>query len=80
MPSPENVSGSHERIIEAFKLSAEQDLRQTGFLLAQIKDLRVMADYKIDSSFSHAQAAQTIATAEEIRNIAQMTEGDDSRV
>lgn len=71
MPLPNDVSGSHERVIVAFKRSNDEELRETGILLEQLKTLRVKADYRIHGSFSISQAMQTIQTAETIRNIAQ---------
>jgi len=59
-------AGSHDKIIRAFQTQHDKRLCALGNVLAQLRESRVLADYKLDKPFPASEARKVIAIAKKI--------------
>ncbi|MHB8741699.1 MAG: HEPN domain-containing protein [Sulfuricaulis sp.] len=59
-------SGMHNSFIDQFTTSTNLKAKSIGYLLRQCHDLRIVADYHIDSEFSHSDAETAVKLAKRI--------------
>ena len=59
-------SGMHNAFIDQFITSTNLKAKSIGYMLRQCHDLRILADYRIDSKFAHSDAETTVKLAKRI--------------
>lgn len=72
-----NVKGTHDYLIKKFGDAGgkhKNQLKAIAYMLKEAKDIRVKADYEIDTAFEKTEAAENIKYAERIYQLLQLIE------